>query len=172
MTRPARAEALRRLSAELRHAHARVERTVAEAMEARHLLTEAEPERLRLYGAAALLETFYSGVEKALARIAQEMDGGLPQGSAWHRQLLEDMTLRIPELRPAVLRRETARALDGFLAFRHRFRNLYLFDLDAAPLRTLLDELPPCWTLTADDLRAFSDFLLALASSLTDADGR
>lgn len=35
---------------------------------------------------------FYSGIEKALTRIAQAT-GSTPEGGAWHLQLLEDATL-------------------------------------------------------------------------------
>ena len=121
---------LRLLAAEVRAELRRIERTAAEIADARVQLTEAGTPPIFLYGCAALLETFYSGIEKALTRIAGTI-GGLPDGYAWHRRLLDDSTLDLPKLRPPILDEPTARLLEPYLAFRHRFRNLYLFDLDA-----------------------------------------
>jgi len=39
------------------------------------------------------------------------------------------MTLSIPEVRPPVLSKETAKMLDEFRSFRHVFRNVYGFNL-------------------------------------------
>src|SRR5256885_1080183 len=77
MARPA-PEALRRLAAEIEEEVRRIEQSVAEASAATTTLRVPEPERLRLYGGAALLDTFYSGVEKALGRVAKHLDGGPP----------------------------------------------------------------------------------------------
>jgi len=71
-----------------------------------------------------------------LTRIAATM-GGMPHGAAWHRRLLDDAALQLPKLRPAILSADTVRALEPYLAFRHRCRNLYLFDLDAALVKPL-----------------------------------
>lgn len=123
---------LRRLVAELTGDISRLGQTADEMRAALRELQEPKASRLALYGAVALLDTFYTGIEKALARIATEL-GGMPEGPAWHRTLLEDMTLDLPRARPAVLSLETAKQLEAYLAFRHRFRNPYLFDLDSEP---------------------------------------
>jgi hypothetical protein len=104
---------------------------------------------------AALLESFYTGMARALSRIAAAI-GAQPSGSNWHRDLLTSMTLDIPELRPAVLTRATAAALDPFLAFRHRFRNLYVFDLERAPMLGLLARGEDAWRRFDADLESFS----------------
>ena len=97
----------------------------------------SEAETLVVYGAAALIESFYTGMEKALRRIATGL-GGMPQGEGSHRDLLASMTLALQDIRPAVLTPATAAALDPYLAFRHRFRNLYVFDLERSPMIALL----------------------------------
>jgi hypothetical protein len=73
------------------------------------------------------------------------------------------MTITIPGIRPGVLSEDAARRLEPYLAFRHRFRNLYLFDLEIDPIRRLLRDLPAVWSTTRTDLVSFSDFLLRLA---------
>lgn len=55
--------------------------------------------------------------DKLLGRIAPVMNGGVPEGEAWHRRLLDNMAMGIPDLRPAVLRATTAQALDVFAVF-------------------------------------------------------
>lgn len=162
MPRPS-SDALRRLAAELDTEATRIDRTVTEGAVAFTALQADTHERLQLYGAAAILDTYYTGVEKAFSRIAMALDGGVPQGQAWHRQLLEDMAITIAEVRPAVLSAQTLRELEPFLGFRHRFRNLYLFDLEAQPLRSLLAGQPASWATLRADLVAFCAFLRRLA---------
>ena len=156
------AQGLFRLAAELRAELSRIDRTVSELEQAAVRLGSATGDRLVLYGAAALLETFYTGIEKGLTRVALAM-GGLPSGATWHRTLLEDMTLSIPQTRPAVLSEATVAQLDSYLAFRHRFRNLYLFDLEASLLEPLLRRTPVAWAATRAELNAFCDTLAAMA---------
>jgi hypothetical protein len=86
------------LAAELRGEVGRIDRCQAELARAERA-AEGLGERLALCGIAALLDTFYTGVEKALVRIAHAF-GGVPEGPAWHRALLEDMLLDVPKVRP------------------------------------------------------------------------
>jgi hypothetical protein len=72
---------LRLLAAEVRAEQGRIDRTVAELTAAVDGLGRPDATRLQIYGAAALLETFYSGIEKALMRIAGAT-GSLPEGGA------------------------------------------------------------------------------------------
>jgi hypothetical protein len=51
------------------------------------------------------------------------------------------------------------RLLDPFLRFRHRFRTLYAFDLEAEPLRELLSRLPAAHTAVRQDVERFLAFL-------------
>jgi len=57
--------------------------------------------------------------------------------------LLDHMLLDVPGVRPPVLSEQTVRQLERFLAFRHRFRNLYLFDLDPDLLARCSDRWRP-----------------------------
>lgn len=158
-----RSTTLRRVAAELRAELVHIDRTVAEA---EPLSKSVATERVMLYATAALLDTFYTGIEKAMRRVAGEL-GGIPEGSGWHRRLLDDMTLEIPKIRPAVFSPETARALSTFLAFRHRFRNLYLFDLEPASLASLVTALAPTWAAARSELDECARFIELLADELT-----
>ena len=74
-------------------------------------------------------------------------------------ELLENMTLDLPGVRPPLLRIETAYALEEFLRFRHLFRNLYGFELEWPKIRSLLDRLPETWSAVEVDLERFVAFL-------------
>lgn len=153
---------LRLLAAEIRAEQARIGQTVGELDAAATAVSRPDSTRLQLYGAAALLETFYSGVEKTLTRIAGAT-GSMPEGAPWHRQLLDDATLELPQIRPGVLSEPTARMLEPYLAFRHRFRNLYLFDLDVRLVLPLLADTTAAWAAATADLGTFAARLDALA---------
>ncbi|MXZ61646.1 MAG: 2-amino-4-hydroxy-6-hydroxymethyldihydropteridine diphosphokinase [Acidobacteria bacterium] len=51
----------------------------------------------------SILHDLYTGVEHVFTRMAEELDGGLPRGDAWHSQLLRSMTLEISGVRPRVV---------------------------------------------------------------------
>jgi hypothetical protein len=85
---------------------------------------------LRIRACASILHDFYSGIEKMFINIARETDRTVPGGEGWHRELLEQMTLDIPDMRPAVIGTELAAQLQQYLSFRQRFRNLYGYELE------------------------------------------
>lgn len=150
----ARQDRLRLLIAELESELTRIQRLVDELGPASVAIADPHSTTLVIYGAAALLESFYTGMEKALRRIASSL-GGMPTGEGWHRDLLASMTLAIGGIRPAVLADDAARSLEDYLAFRHRFRNLYVFDLERAPMASLLARGPDVYARFERDLRAF-----------------
>jgi hypothetical protein len=116
-----------------------------------------------------ILHDFYTGAERIFMKIAPELNGGVPAGVSWHRELLDNMTLELPGIRPPILRRETAHALEEFLRFRHLFRNLYGFELEWSRLRALARRVPKAWRLFASDIERFLSFLDAAAQA--DASG-
>jgi len=92
--------------------------------------------------------------------------GGMPSSEGWHRDLLASMALRFEGLRLAVLSVETTSAIDPYLAFRHRFWNLYVFDFECAPMAALLGCGPAAWALFERDMRAFIARLAAWITEL------
>lgn len=84
------------------------------------------PSAIEVSALATFLHSFYSGIENSLKRIAIEIDGGVPSGDAWHRQLLTSMTSST-DSRPPVLSNSLYEALSEYLAFRHFFRQAYSF---------------------------------------------
>jgi len=87
------------------------------------------------------------------------MLGGVPEGPAWHRQLLEDMALEIREVRPAVITAASRELLAPFLRFRHLFRNVYAFTLDTARVVALASKAQESWPTVRADVEVFLAFL-------------
>ncbi|MCK5147276.1 hypothetical protein KAR48_11005 [bacterium] len=78
---------------------------------------------LELAGVAALIHSFYNGIENILKQIIKHENISLPIGSSWHRDLLT-----ISE-QNRILSRETIVLLGEYLAFRHFFSHAYALDL-------------------------------------------
>lgn len=158
-------ERFARLAAALRDEIDRIERVVVEAAAAAAGFAKHEPTRLELRGIGDVLHDFYTGAERVFEKIAPELNGGVPAGPAWHRELLQNMTLEIPGVRPRVIERGTARLLDEFLRFRHLFRSVYGFELEWDRLRPLLDRVPSAWAALRCDLERFVGFLEAASAA-------
>ncbi len=118
--------------------------------------------RLRAY--ASILHDFYSGIEKIFINIAREVDQVVPKTEAWHRELLEQMMLDIPSKRPAVIDGDLAVQLQQYLSFRHRFRNLYGYELEWARMEHLVKNLES----TLKDLRNTLDNFLELLQKIAN----
>lgn len=86
---------------------------------------------------ALSLQSFYTGCENIFRRIAMYVDGELPTGERWHSDLLEQMSIALPNVRPQVITENLRQELKEFLGFRHAIRNIYIFDIAIEPVITL-----------------------------------
>jgi hypothetical protein len=154
-----------RLAAAVRDESERLARTVEEARTALAKFSSRSPSNLELRGIGDILHDFYTGAERIFMKIAPELNGGVPAGVSWHRELLDNMALDLPGIRPALLRRETVRALEEFLRFRHLFRNVYGFELEWPRLRALARRMPAAWRLLKTDIERFLRFLTAASGT-------
>ena len=118
----------------------------------------AAPDAIERSALAAMLHSFYTGIENLLKRIAVECDAGPPQGDAWHRALLDAMT-RPGSRRPAAISQGTRDALRPYLEFRHVFRHAYSFDLRWEKMAGLVTGCEPTWRTVEGELAAFLDRL-------------
>ena len=108
----------------------------------------------------SILHDFYNGVERVFVRIARELNGGVPRGDQWDRDLVDDMTLDIPEVRPAVIDQGLARTLGEYLRFRHVFRNVYGGVLEAERMASLEKRLPETLAAFRDRVETFVSWML------------
>ena len=77
---------------------------------------------------SAILHSFYTGLENIFKQISKEFDGITIQGPFWHSDLIESMTIRLPN-RPPLLSSSLSESLQEYLDFRHVFRQAYSFEL-------------------------------------------
>lgn len=102
------------------------------------------PTEIELSALAALLHSFYTGIENIFKRVSIELDGERISRDAWHRDLLSRMKAPTSH-RPALLSEELHDSLNEYLRFRHVFRNSYSFDLDWQKMSPLVLRLEATW---------------------------
>lgn len=109
---------------------------------------------------AFAIEGVYSGLEAILKIIADEVDQGVPSGSAWHALLLEVMVTPKEGVRPRVLSERTFSLLDQLRRFRHVARNNYALDLDDESIDRNLSAMREVLPMFESDLRVLEAALL------------
>jgi len=108
-----------------------------------------------LRAVGSILHDFYVAVENVFEMISREIDESTPQGLDWHIRLLRQMSLDVPKVRPAVIKKKTLYTLDQYRAFRHVFRNVYGFNLDSDRIKGLLEAMPAAVSFFTEDLDWF-----------------
>ena len=95
------------------------------------------PNEIELSALAAMLHSFYNGVENIFKRTILELGDPMPGGESWHKELLDGMAEatgnRKPLLSPGLRGR-----LKEYMEFRHVFRHAYIFDLRWDRMKTLV----------------------------------
>ena len=129
-----------------------------------------EDQDLYLDSAALNLHDFYAGLERLFSLIASEIDGSLPTGPQWHRELLRQMGAEIPSVRPAVLSDKALKLLEEYLGFRHVVRSIYAFEFDQERLEPLVQRLQPTFERVREELLTFSDWLAQVARNSSPKD--
>ena len=138
---------------------ARTERSMAGAR--RHLADQD----IYIESAALNLQSVYTGIERIFQLVAERIEQSVPAGEYWHTNLLTQMSLELPDLRPAVIRTTTRDDLDDYRSFRHRIRHVYTYHIDPAKVTALVDRLPDVWAAVKQDLERFLAFLDADAQA-------
>jgi len=103
----------------------------------------------------------YSGFEKFFLEVAREIDENIPEGSSWHKELLDQMALNIKNLRPAVISKESRNILDEYRAFRHVVRNVYANKYSAKKIAILLENFLEDYKKVRREIIKFLQFLEA-----------
>ena len=69
----------------------------------KNALVKRQPSNYVVRAGGSILHDFYTGIEKIFESIAKDVEKRLPVGEEWHSELLRQMTLDIPGLRPPVM---------------------------------------------------------------------
>lgn len=105
------------------------------------------------------LQSFYQGIERVFSIVAAGIDGIMPTGERWHKDLPSQMTREVPGSRPAVISQRTGESLERFRRFRHLARNMYPFQPDRESIRSLAEGLPETCDQVSSGIAAFAEFL-------------
>ena len=97
----------------------------------------SSPDYIELSALAAMLHSFYNGIENIFKRTTLELGDPMPDDKSWHKNLLDGMTEATGNRKP-VLSRELGRRLKEYMEFRHVFRHAYNFDLRWDRMKTLV----------------------------------
>lgn len=98
----------------------------------------SHPDEESIWAPAMALHHLYNAFEHAFERIARTMDEWVADQPRWHRSLLEQMLLAIPDVRPALFPTERRRVFEELLAFRHFVRHAHDAALDPPQLLAVL----------------------------------
>jgi hypothetical protein len=137
-----------------------LERLVSRANRAMNT-AKKNPQDTDLYvdSASLNLHDVYSGFERVFKQVAATVDGNVPASAEWHRELLEQMGLDLPKVRPPVLTSNSIQRLDEYLRFRHVVRNVYTFSFDPERIGRLVKELEMVFDQIRQELLVFANFL-------------
>ncbi len=100
-----------------------------------------EDQDFYLDSVALNLHDFYAGLERIFRYIASHVEQSVPTDGEWHRELLRQMNVEVPSVRPAVLSVESVQALDEYLRFQHVVRNVYTFNFDPERIERLVGQI-------------------------------
>ena len=74
--------------------------------------------------------------------VAERIDQSAPSGARWRQELLLQMAVELPDVRPAVISAELVDELDRYRGFRHVVRNVYAHVLGARRVGELVVRHP------------------------------
>lgn len=132
---PATATRLARLLADAFRDREALEARAADVRRLTELSSQRALTRDEVVVLAVHLHGWYTALEAFLERVARLVDETVPSGSAWHSDLVVQMCVEVPGLRPRVLDPELEIPIAELRKFRHFFRNAYVLELD--PKRVL-----------------------------------
>jgi len=125
-----------------------IERTLAEVPHSESL---SNLSNLELAGLAALIHNFYNGLENILKQLVTAAGKNLPDGSAWHRDLINTA------MSSDIISESTAKKLRQYLAFRHFFSHGYSFELDPKRMSNLVKDIRAIFGCFKDEINKAVD---------------
>ncbi len=108
---------------------------------------------------ASVVQNGYNGIEEILKSLAANLDGAVPEGDAWHRALLDQMSMPLEGVRPAAISSELYVLLDALRQFRHVARHRYGVELDPAKVDENLARLRQAFALFRNEFDRLDETL-------------
>lgn len=105
------------------------------------------------------LQGLYTGLEQIFESIAREIDGAVPEGPNWHRDLLTQMAGAVSGGRSSIISAASFACLDDLRGFRHVVRNVYAHHLDPDRVTHLAARALACYGALRAELDQFAALL-------------
>lgn len=102
---------------------------------------------------------FYCAFEDLFKIVAKFFENNIEDKTRYHVELLKRMTLDIEGVRPPLISKDLAAALDEFRAFRHFFRHAYSYEIDSKKIDLLFEKFELIVKKYKEDIRNFIDLL-------------
>jgi len=118
------------------------------------LAKQQVPDSVEILALAALVHSFYNGLENIFQLIAKRVDSYTSKPPAWHTDLLIKMGEET-EKRKAVFQETTLSDLQEYLGFRHFFRHSYTYKVDWVKLQPLIDNIHDTWRKAKSEIEDF-----------------
>lgn len=128
---------------------------------------ETSIERPYLVFLAAAIHAYYTGLETLIERIARQLDQNVPHGDKWHKSLITQAFIELPEVRPAILPDHLERDLNALLSFRHFFRHAYGLELEPKFVEEEAKRILRIHPEIQNALQSFIAFLAATENAIT-----
>jgi len=122
---------------------------------------QKKDEILYLDSLALNLHSFYNGIERIFERVAENIDEFKPGNINWHQEILNQMTLEVPNIRPALISQDLKEKLDEYSAFRHIVRNIYSHNFRVDKMKNLIESIDKIYSEIESSLQDFCKFLKA-----------
>ena len=105
------------------------------------------------------LHNLYCAYEDLFKLVAQYFENNISVDGAFHKNLLQTMSLQINGIRPALIGDNSVKYLDELRGFRHVFRHAYLYGLDDARVIFLIHRVLNHQEHLMNDLNVFKQKL-------------
>ena len=115
------------------------------------------------YVFALKTQQFYTAIEDLMKQIAKAFENHISDLAAYHKALLVRLNTEIPNIRPAVLSKQSFLMLDKIRAFRHFIRHAYDVELEENELEEIQTKLREEYSYVKKDLSKFRSYVEDLA---------
>jgi hypothetical protein len=112
------------------------------------------PDIVEKSAVALLLQSFYNGIENILIIIVKYFDTKLPNGSKWHKELLEK-AFEESGKHKQIFRDDIKIILNDYMSMRHFIRHTYGFRLNWEQMQELTNGIDNIWIMVKEDLKEF-----------------